>query len=85
MPRPTFNRTGAKETRAKKQETMTPTEHIEVETDTVSCDGGGGALGHPMVSLKIAPKEGEQAPNVVCPYCSRRFVLKSGGAVAEGH
>jgi uncharacterized Zn-finger protein len=40
------------------------------ESRVVSCDGGGGALGHPNVFLHIGA-EGE----VVCPYCSRRFVL----------
>ncbi|MBC8337821.1 MAG: zinc-finger domain-containing protein [Rhodospirillales bacterium] len=76
---------------------MTQTERIEVETDTVGCDGGGGALGHPMVSLKIVPKGdagegGEKSPetdgdsgSVVCPYCSRHFVLKSGISASAGH
>ena len=51
-------------------------ETIEVEQMTVSCDGGGGALGHPNVYLHL---------DVVCPYCSRRFVLKEGAAVAASH
>ncbi len=36
----------------------------------VACDGGGGA-GHPRVFLDM-----EERGEVVCPYCSRRFVLK---------
>ncbi len=32
---------------------MAAEELIEVKTATVGCDGGGGALGHPMVYLKI--------------------------------
>ena len=49
-----------------------PPEIIEVETSEVSCDGGGGALGHPKVFLSLA-NDGR----VVCPYCERIFVLKS--------
>ena len=41
-----------------------------VEEQTVSCDGGGGALGHPRIYLSL---EGESV--VECPYCGRRYVL----------
>ncbi|MBK8174737.1 MAG: zinc-finger domain-containing protein [Rhodospirillales bacterium] len=51
-----------------------------VESRTVHCDGGGGTLGHPRVYLTIEP-EG----SVVCPYCSRRFVLAEGAGAAGGH
>ena len=47
-------------------------EVIETENKTVACDGGKGALGHPRVYLTIKP----DSDNVVCPYCSRKFVLK---------
>ncbi|MEO8529837.1 MAG: zinc-finger domain-containing protein [Deltaproteobacteria bacterium] len=40
----------------------------------VSCDGGGGALGHPKVWLSIAPEIGF----VECGYCDKRFVIKEG-------
>ena len=46
----------------------------------VGCDGGGGALGHPLVYLRIEP-EGD----VVCPYGSRRFVLDGDPGAAAGH
>lgn len=49
---------------------MEPKEPIAVDTPTVGCDGGGGPLGHPKVYLRIAG-DGE----IVCPYCSRRYVL----------
>jgi uncharacterized Zn-finger protein len=52
-----------------------PTEIIEVETAVVACDGGDGPLGHPRVYLNVG-KEGQ----IDCPYCSRRYVLKAGGA-----
>lgn len=50
-----------------------PPETVSVDTDTVPCDGGG-ALGHPLVYLKLG--EGGQ---VECPYCDRLFVLKGPG------
>jgi len=50
---------------------VTPTEIIEVKPteETAGCDGGGGALGHPLVYLRFEGK-----PSVDCYYCSRRFV-----------
>lgn len=56
-----------------------PPETMEVETEVVACDGGGGALGHPKVFLNM---EGKGA--IDCPYCGRRYVLQAGAAVA-GH
>ena len=56
-----------------------PTEIINVDERTVACDGGGGALGHPRVFLYI--EEG----SVMCPYCSRLFVLTEGASHASGH
>ena len=55
-----------------------PPEVVEAETETVKCDGGGGALGHPRVWLNMADKGA-----VDCPYCDRRFVLKAGAG--RGH
>ena len=52
---------------------MQPPEILEVETEIVACDGGGGALGHPRVFLNM---EGQGV--IDCPYCGRRFVLKAG-------
>ena len=45
-------------------------EIIEVTTSRVSCDGIGGALGHPRVYLEMGDET-----SVECPYCDRRFVL----------
>lgn len=58
---------------------MEPAEIIPVESTTVGCDGGGGALGHPLVYLSM-----EKNGQIDCPYCGRRFVLKPG-ARAAGH
>jgi uncharacterized Zn-finger protein len=49
-----------------------PTEIIHVKTTAVSCDGGNGAYGHPRIYLKILDKQ------IMCPYCSRLFVLEPG-------
>jgi uncharacterized Zn-finger protein len=55
---------------------MEPTETIYVTDTVVACDGG--KLGHPRVFLNLTSR-GE----VTCPYCSRRFVLKSKPGEAE--
>ena len=47
-------------------------ETITVDDRTVACDGGTIALGHPRVFLHIENRE------VVCPYCSRTYVLNMG-------
>jgi uncharacterized Zn-finger protein len=56
-----------------------PPEVFLVEERRVSCDGGGGALGHPKVWYEI----GEEG-FVDCGYCDRRFILRGspldGGA-----
>jgi uncharacterized Zn-finger protein len=57
----------------------TPTEIIHVDARTVACDGGDGALGHPRVFLNIPGKQ------VMCPYCSRLYVLNPGADHASGH
>lgn len=51
-------------------------ESIDLTTDhRVSCNGDGGALGHPRVYLEMGADGG-----VVCGYCDRRYVLKGGPA-----
>ena len=56
-----------------------PTETIYVDHRTVACDGGSGALGHPRVFLYI------EQHSVMCPYCSRLYVLKDGANQGGGH
>ena len=58
---------------------MTTDEIIEVTTTTIGCDGGG-VLGHPTVYLKIG-----DAGEVICPYCSRQFVLSKEASAETGH
>ncbi|MEI6559997.1 MAG: zinc-finger domain-containing protein [Rhodospirillaceae bacterium] len=58
---------------------MQPTETFTVDKETVSCDGGGGQLGHPRVFLSL------HGGRVSCPYCGRAFVLRAGAKVGHGH
>ncbi|YAA61751.1 zinc-finger domain-containing protein [Niveispirillum fermenti] len=58
---------------------MQPAETIYIDEDTVGCDGGGGALGHPLVYLTLAPR-GE----IDCPYCGRHYVQTAAGKAAGG-
>ena len=53
-------------------------EVIMVRSGRVSCDGVGGALGHPRVYLEMG-----EATFVECPYCDRRFVLLAGSEGPE--
>ncbi|HBQ22456.1 MAG TPA: zinc-finger domain-containing protein [Alphaproteobacteria bacterium] len=44
------------------------TEIVDVETSRVSCNGGGGALGHPKIYLEMGDEH-----QITCPYCGREF------------
>lgn len=60
---------------------MQPVETIIVDEDQVGCDGGGGALGHPLIFLTMG-NEGR----VDCSYCGRRFIQsEEGKSRAHGH
>lgn len=48
-------------------------EIVVVATRKVSCDGVGGALGHPRVWYDMGEDD-----HVECKYCDRVFVLKGG-------
>lgn len=52
---------------------------VDDQTSEVACDGGGGALGHPLVYLRFEGKR-----HVDCYYCSQRFA-KSGYESADAH
>lgn len=53
-------------------------EVIRVRSGRISCEGVGGALGHPRVWLEMG-----EATFVECPYCDRRFVLAAGSEGPE--
>lgn len=55
-----------------------PPEQIVVPTKRVACDGGGGALGHPLVYMDMGEDD-----HVECGYCDRRFVLGAYHAESE--
>ncbi len=57
----------------------TPIETIHVNERTAVCDGGNGPLGHPRVYLRIVQH------SVICPWCSRLYVLNEGAGHDEGH
>jgi uncharacterized Zn-finger protein len=54
------------------------TEQISVASDTtrISCDGGGGALGHPQIWLNLKKQTPDGQAEAICPYCSRHFVAE---------
>ena len=56
---------------AKPDHTKPETIKVPKATDEVSCDGGGGALGHPTVYYTF-----DNTPSVECGYCDRKFVKK---------
>lgn len=59
--------------------TRQPPETISVasDADEVCCDGGGGALGHPLVWY-VFDKEGKAE----CGYCDRLFVKATSSSSA---
>ena len=52
---------------------------VIVQSRSVSCDGGIGAAGHPNVYLNIGSKN-----EVICPYCSRVFILNIDSIDSSG-
>ena len=54
---------------------LSATQTIFTNDSRVSCNGGGGPLGHPQVWLTLGG-DGQ----VTCPYCSRQFVATASQA-----
>ena len=52
---------------------------IEVEGDMAVCDGGGGALGHPLEYLKLGSQADGGDGIVPCIYCGLRYKKKASG------
>lgn len=48
---------------------MPETIQVSADTDQVSCDGGGGPLGHPLVYYSF-----DGRTSVDCLYCDRHFI-----------
>jgi len=53
-------------------------ETVIVDGHRVSCNGGNGALGHPVVYYEMGDDGW-----VDCRYCDRRFIQKGGAADPE--
>lgn len=45
--------------------------YVDLDTEKVKCDGGEGALGHPVVYYRFDGKD-----RVICGYCDREFIKK---------
>lgn len=45
---------------------------VAADADQVSCDGGGGSLGHPLVYYTFDGRD-----TVECGYCDRAFARRS--------
>lgn len=52
---------------------MSIKETIQTTKKQVSCSGKEAPFDHPTIYLEIDEEKGE----IECPYCSRKFVLKS--------
>jgi len=60
--------------RAMSEPVPPPAPEIVIATSKrVKCDGGGGALGHPVVYYDMGEED-----FVECLYCDRRFILQPG-------
>ncbi len=53
---------------------------IIATSSVVSCDGGGGEMGHPKVFLTF-----NHSHQLTCPYCSQVFRLAPGVKLGHGH
>lgn len=49
---------------------------VDNDADEISCDGGGGALGHPKVWYTFDSQD-----SVECGYCDRLFVKKRASGI----
>jgi uncharacterized Zn-finger protein len=43
-------------------------QQVSSETQSISCDGGSGPMGHPNIYLNFGEKK-----EITCPYCSKKF------------
>jgi len=55
-------------------------ETIEVQSTQIACDGDVETSAHPRVFLQI-----KDSGQVVCPYCSKTYVLAEGASDSGGH
>ena len=55
-----------------------PLETLYVNSKKVSCDGGKGASGHPLVYLNMGKND-----SITCPYCSKYFTVRKRSSSQE--
>ena len=53
---------------------------VMVSSKRVSCNGGGGALGHPLVYMDMGDED-----YVICKYCDKVFKLDPNAAPVGHH
>lgn len=58
------------------QESIDSIPVIPVQGHLAICDGGGGALGHPIEYIQLNTRHHDPA---TCKYCGLRFVSAGGG------
>ncbi len=63
------------QTMQKQKNVFDPPEMVMATSHNVSCNGGGGTLGHPKVWYEMGNDD-----FVECKYCDRRFILLGGKA-----
>jgi uncharacterized Zn-finger protein len=51
---------------------MQANEVVETNSKEVHCEGNAAGVGHPRVYLNMGEHD-----EVICPYCSKKFVYKS--------
>ena len=49
---------------------------IEVAARVALCDGGGGAMGHPIEYVQLDRKDGRSV--ATCGYCGLRYKMAAG-------
>ncbi len=54
---------------------------VTITEATAVCEGNEAVSGHPRVYLTFKPGE----KTIVCPYCSRNFVLAEGARLGHAH
>ena len=57
---------------------LVDSEEVKISDPVISCDGGGGGSGHPLVYLNTGEKG-----LVDCPYCGKKYVLCSKPEMAN--
>lgn len=66
--------------RSNSEELIHKVQPIYVDSTVAVCDGGGGALGHPIEFIELNKRNPEEPS--VCKYCGLSYLMKPHG---HGH